>query len=73
MKKSNKLLVYLLLLMLIFILLPQLIQAQPGSVDPGCGSDDPCPIDGGLTALIAIGVGYGIKKIRDNKKPESIS
>jgi len=34
--------------------------------DPGCGPD--CPIDGGLSLLIAAGVGYGVKKYRDKKK-----
>jgi len=34
--------------------------------DPG---DDPdVPIDGGLSILIAAGVGYGVKKIRDERK-----
>ena len=28
------------------------------------------PIDGGLSLLIAGGVGYGIKKVRDNKKKQ---
>jgi len=34
------------------------------------GPPDPqdVPIDGGLTLLLAAGVGYGIKKYRDSKK-----
>lgn len=39
--------------------------------DPGLpgGSDpDAAPIDGGLSLLIAAGVGYGVKKIRDERK-----
>jgi hypothetical protein len=28
----------------------------------------PVPIDGGLSLLIAAGVGYGVKKIRDERK-----
>lgn len=70
MKKSYKPLAYLFLLMLIFILLPELTHAQP---NPDCPPDDVCPIDGGLVALLAVGVGYGIKKIWCNKKRESIS
>lgn len=70
MKKSYKPLAYLFLLMLVFVLLPELTHAQPGG---GCPPDEVCPIDGGLVALIAIGVGYGIKKIRYYKKTESIS
>ena len=71
MKKSYRPLAYLFLLMLIFILLPELIHADPG--DPGCPPDEVCPIDSGLVALIAVGVGYGIKKIWHNKKRESTS
>ena len=41
----------------------------PTPQDPGdpCDYDDPlnpCPIDGGLGVLLALGVGYGIKKYR---------
>jgi hypothetical protein len=28
----------------------------------------PTPIDGGLSLLIAAGVGYGVKKVRDERK-----
>jgi len=35
-------------------------------VDPGCGPD--CPIDGGLSILLAAGAAYGVKKYRDGKK-----
>jgi len=54
-----------------FISFPALVNAQ---VDPSCDPGDPtCPIDGGLSALLAIGVAYGIKKYKDTKKhPESI-
>ena len=32
-------------------------------------SASPCiPIDGGITALLAVGASYGIKKIYDSKK-----
>ena len=34
--------------------------------DPGCGAD--CPIDGGLSFLLAAGVGYGVKRYREGKK-----
>lgn len=47
-----------------FSLIPQLCSAQLG--DPG---DDPdAPIDGGVSLLVAAGVGYGIKKARDSRK-----
>lgn len=47
----------------------QEIMLAGGPGDPGCEPLDPaCPIDGGLSALLAIGAGYGIKKIRDARK-----
>ncbi len=70
MKKSYKPLSYVIFLLFIFILLPELSHAQP---DPDCPPDIICPIDGGLTALIAIGIGYGIKKIGYHKRTKSIS
>ncbi len=55
-------------LMILFVGLPQLLHAQPGG---GCDPLDPkCPIDGGLTALLILGAGYGIKKVRDARKVE---
>ena len=53
-----------------FCLLPSLVHAQAGGgcdplVDPAC-----VPLDGGLSFLIAAGVGYGIKKVRDNRKQQ---
>jgi hypothetical protein len=33
--------------------------------DPG---GDPTPIDGGLSLLLAAGVGYGAKRLRKNRK-----
>lgn len=37
--------------------------------DPGCDPLDPlCPIDGGLSLLIAAGIGLGAKKAYDKKK-----
>ena len=48
------------------IFLPLIVSA---GTEPGCDPADPaCPIDGGLSALLAIGAGYGIKKIRDARK-----
>ncbi len=55
------------LLLLIFSSLPTLLHAQV--INPGCDPLDPgCPIDGGLSFLLAAGAGYGIKKIRDSQK-----
>lgn len=37
-------------------------------IDPGCNPDLPCPIDGGLSLLIAAGIGIGAKKAYAAKK-----
>ena len=57
-------------MMIIFCFLPSLVNAQ---IDPGCDPqvDPQCvPNDGGLSLLIAAGVGYGIKKVRDSRKQQ---
>jgi hypothetical protein len=45
------------------LILPSLVHAQPVFDD----DVNDVPIDGGLSLLIAAGVGYGAKKMRDNK------
>ncbi len=75
MKQAFKYILIFSFLIVVFICLPSIVLAQVG--DPGC---DPqcncradgsiCPIDGGLTALLAVGIGYGIKKVRDARKKE---
>lgn len=52
--------------MLIMLVCNVVIFASGGPINP----DDPdaaAPIDGGLSLLIAAGVGYGVKKIRGKK------
>ncbi len=67
MKQALKTKVVFFLLSLGAALLPIITYAQ----DPG---DDPdVPFDGGLTVLIAAGVGYGLKKVRDERKRKKIS
>ncbi len=52
------------LFLAVFSLIPEFSNAQIG--DPG---DDPdAPIDGGVSLLIAAGVGYGIKKAKDSRQ-----
>jgi len=55
--------------LVIMFCLPFLAMAQ--APDPG---DCPTciPIDGGLSLLIAAGVGYGIKKVRDGRKQNQV-
>lgn len=56
------------ILMVILICLPGIVHAQ---TDPCTDPFDPCPIDGGLSALLIVGVGYGIKKVRDSRKEKA--
>lgn len=66
MKKYSK---WLLMCSLIFIglsVLPRIVQAQ--IVDGNPGGDVDAPIDGGISLLVAAGIGYGVKKARDNRK-----
>lgn len=68
MKRFPKWLLMFSFILIIFICFPGIVHAQDGT-DPGCDVLDPkCPIDGGLSALLVIGVGYGIKKVRDARQ-----
>lgn len=65
MKQISKTLLYALLPCLFFII-PSLLNAQPGF---GGGEDVvDTPIDGGLSLLIASGIGYAAKKLNDKRK-----
>jgi len=69
---KSKIIISTLLIVLVFILLPTLIYAQGGPGDPG-GDPDPgtnVPIDGGLSVLLALGIGYGAKKVNDLRKKD---
>lgn len=61
----KKFFINILPVMLVLFLLscPSLVFAQPGFGD----DVDDVPIDGGLSLLIAAGVGYGAKKLRKKK------
>ena len=57
-----------------FLFVSSLVAAQCPDA-PDCppvpdGDPDAVPIDGGLTLLLAAGVGYGIKKMRDKRAAE---
>ena len=70
--KSNLLPILLLIIIVMVLPLMGISQDPPGPGDTGGGNPDDAgsvPIDGGLSLVIAAGVGYGVKKIRDyNKK-----
>ena len=55
------------ILLACIIIIPGLVFAQPGGFDDDV-LDNPIPFDGGVTLLVAAGLGYGIKKYRDNRK-----
>ena len=54
------------LLIAVVILIPTMLFAQTGFDDDV--EDNPVPFDGGVSLLVAAGIGYGIKKVRDNRK-----
>ena len=66
MKHLHKIITIQTLLIILVLLMPALVHAQgPDGTPP---DPDSAPIDGGLSLLIASGVGYGIKKIREKRK-----
>ena len=54
------------LLMIILLVLPSVLFAQPGFDDDVTD----VPIDGGLSILLAAGAAYGIKKVKDHNKQQ---
>ena len=49
--------------------------AQPGSGGPGPGTQPPdptdVPLDGGASLLLASGVGYAVRRLRQKRRPRS--
>lgn len=56
-----------LLIVTILLLMPTIYLLASPSM-PGFGRDAGAPIDGGISLLIAAGIGYGAKKVRDSRK-----
>lgn len=67
MKRYTKIVLFTSLLVLVFNILPKIANAQ---IDPG--EDPDAPIDGGISLLVAAGVGYGVKKARDSRKAKQV-
>lgn len=61
MKKINK---FLAILFFALAMAPCMVHAQPGFGD----DVDDVPVDGGISLLVAAGVGYGAKKLRARRK-----
>jgi hypothetical protein len=55
--------IYFILPILLIFILPALVHAQPGFGD----NVDDVPVDGGLTLLVAAGIGYGAKKLKERR------
>jgi hypothetical protein len=62
--KFNKTQIITLSIMLLILVFPTLSHAQPGFGD----DTNDVPVDGGLSLLVAAGVGYGAKKLRKRKQ-----
>jgi hypothetical protein len=60
----KKIIIIQLLIAITIICLPAILHAQPTFID----DTDDVPIDGGLSLLVAAGVGYGVKKVREKRK-----
>jgi len=70
MKRTQQLITIQLLLMMMVLLMPALVHAQPD----GTPGDPDVPIDGGLAFLAAAGVGYGAKKLtRKGKQRKKVT
>ena len=68
MKKQTQ--IIQILVILLVLLIPMLLMAQPVGNPYGTGGGDPdaAPIDGGLSLLVAAGVGYGAKKLKERRQ-----
>jgi hypothetical protein len=55
----------------IILLVGALVYSMPVMAQPTT-PDANAPIDGGLSLLVAAGVGYGAKKVRENRKNNKI-
>jgi hypothetical protein len=68
MKYFTKNILMIAFLVIILINIPFYSHAQIGVPCDYQDPDIPCPIDGGLSALLAIGIGYGIIKLKDQRR-----
>lgn len=69
MRKSSKYQIYIVCILFICLISPFMLFAQG---DAGCDPLDPaCPIDGGVSLLIAAGIGLGARKAYTQHKKNS--
>jgi len=69
-KQSTRLAKRARILVMVFVL--SIVSVSAFADDPGTptGPDPDAPIDGGLSLLVAAGVGYGAKKIHKKRKKQ---
>jgi hypothetical protein len=67
--------IILMVMLATIVVIPMVAMAQSGPVEtpPNTGGangdvDGTAPIDGGLSLLVAAGVGYGAKKLKEKRK-----
>jgi len=62
--KTKAITILTIICILAIFLTPTLLHAQ----GPGFGDDtDDVPVDGGISLLVAAGIGYGVKQMRKKK------
>ena len=71
MKKRIILMTFVTMAMIVFMCLPSISFGQI-LPDPGNPDGSPAPIDGGVSILIAAGIGYSVKKVRDYRKKKQV-
>lgn len=54
-------------------MIPSALSAQDDPPPPPGDEDPDAPIDGGLSLLIAAGVGYGVSRVYKGRKTHSLS
>jgi len=64
---KNKVIIQITLLTIVLIM-PALLHAQPSFTDDVVDA----PVDGGLSLLVAAGIGYGAKRVRAGRKKTSM-
>lgn len=57
-----------LLLIIGMITIPTILRAQEGTDIDFNNETEDVPFDGGVSLLVAAGIGYGLKKVHDSKK-----
>lgn len=56
---------------IVLLMLPAFTSLAQGPGDPGGDPDAGIPVDGGISALLIAGVGYGVAKYRKHLKKAS--